>query len=121
LTTGLPDFSWPNLPKRRKMYQMTIKFTKCPQNIPNYRKIYQMTIKYTYIFHCKTVQNLPKLGFLFENKPSRNPDWQASIKCSLVTFRQKASDAKLANENISKHYNQGCQMVYFQTKKSQFG
>jgi hypothetical protein len=35
-------------------------------------KIDQMAIKYTKIFHCKTLQNLPKLGFLFENTPSGN-------------------------------------------------
>jgi hypothetical protein len=23
----------------------------------------QVSIKYTYIFHCKTLQNLPKFGF----------------------------------------------------------
>jgi hypothetical protein len=47
------------------------------ENIPNYYKIYQkrkilpdgnqidqMVIKYTNIFHCKTLQNLPKLVFL---------------------------------------------------------
>jgi hypothetical protein len=31
-------------------------------------------IKYTNIFHCKTLQNLPKVGFLFENKSSGNPE-----------------------------------------------
>jgi hypothetical protein len=31
--TGLPDFSWYNLPKRVKIYQITIKCTKRPQNI----------------------------------------------------------------------------------------
>jgi hypothetical protein len=25
---GLPDFSWHNIPKRDKIYQMTIKYTK---------------------------------------------------------------------------------------------
>jgi hypothetical protein len=36
-----------------------------------------MVIKYTKIFHSKTLQNLPKFGFWFENKPSGNPafDW----------------------------------------------
>jgi hypothetical protein len=33
--TGLPDFPWYNIPKRRK-------------NVPNYRKVYQITIKYVY-------------------------------------------------------------------------
>jgi hypothetical protein len=32
--------------------------------MPNGRKIDQMAIKYTYIFHCKALQNLPKLGLL---------------------------------------------------------
>jgi hypothetical protein len=43
----------------------------------------QMVIKYTKIFHSKTLQNLPKLGFLFENKPSGNP-----------AFRCKKGDEK---------------------------
>jgi hypothetical protein len=36
-------------------------------------KIEQTAIKFTNIFHCKTLQNLPKLGFLFENIPSGSP------------------------------------------------
>jgi hypothetical protein len=31
--SGLPDFSWCNIPKRGKIYQITIKYTKLPQNI----------------------------------------------------------------------------------------
>jgi hypothetical protein len=27
--TGLPDFPWCNIPKRRKIYQITTKYTKC--------------------------------------------------------------------------------------------
>jgi hypothetical protein len=38
---GLPDFSWYNIPKRGKMYQITIKYIKWPQNISNGHKIYQ--------------------------------------------------------------------------------
>jgi hypothetical protein len=101
----LPDSSWYKIPKRWKIYQMTTKYTKWPQNIPNDHKIYQMITKYTNwpqdipnyknipkdkksikwlhnipidhkiyqmsvkymytkIFHCKTLQNLSKLGFL---------------------------------------------------------
>jgi hypothetical protein len=33
-------------------------------NRPNGSKIDQPAIKYTNIFHCKTLQNLPKSGFL---------------------------------------------------------
>jgi hypothetical protein len=51
---------------------MATQYTKWPQNIqnghtigiPNVRIIDQMATKYTNIFHCKTLQNLPKLGFL---------------------------------------------------------
>jgi hypothetical protein len=51
-------------------YQNWEKYTKLPQNIPdghkisNGRKIDQMVIKYTKIFHSKTLQNIPTLGFL---------------------------------------------------------
>jgi hypothetical protein len=34
------------------------------KNIPNNQKLYQIAIKYMNIFHCKTLQNLPKFGFL---------------------------------------------------------
>jgi hypothetical protein len=34
-TPGLPDFSWYNIPKRGKIYQITIKYTKWPYNRPN--------------------------------------------------------------------------------------
>jgi hypothetical protein len=46
----LPDFSWYNIPKLGKMYQITIKYPKWPQNIPNDLKIDQMAIKYANIF-----------------------------------------------------------------------
>jgi hypothetical protein len=48
---GLPDFSWHNIPARGKIYQITTKLPKCPQNIPNDRKIFQMTRIYNSIFH----------------------------------------------------------------------
>jgi hypothetical protein len=46
----LPDFSWYNRPKRGKIYQITIKYTKWPLNVrnggkyigPNGHKIYQL-------------------------------------------------------------------------------
>jgi hypothetical protein len=44
------------IPNDHKMYQMAITFTTWP-------KIYQMAIKYTNIFHYKTLQNVPKMGF----------------------------------------------------------
>jgi hypothetical protein len=42
---GLPDFSWCNIPKRGKIYQMTIKYSVWPQNIQNDRKINKMAVK----------------------------------------------------------------------------
>jgi hypothetical protein len=52
---------------------MAKNYTKWPQHLPNIRNLNQMALKYTNIFHCKALQNLPKLGFLFENMPSGNP------------------------------------------------
>jgi hypothetical protein len=45
--SGLPDFSWYKIPKGGKIYQMTTKYIKWPQNISNSSKIDQMVIKYT--------------------------------------------------------------------------
>jgi hypothetical protein len=64
LNAGLPDFSRSKVPKRGKIYQITTKYTKWPQNIPNGLKIDQMVIKYTEILNSNTLQNLPKFGFL---------------------------------------------------------
>jgi hypothetical protein len=38
LTTGLPDFSWHNIPNWGK-------YTKLPQNKPNVHKEYQLALK----------------------------------------------------------------------------
>jgi hypothetical protein len=50
--SGLPDFSWYNIPTKMKnvenipnnlkIYQITLKYTKWPQNIPNGLKIDKM-------------------------------------------------------------------------------
>jgi hypothetical protein len=63
-STGLPDFTLVEHTKTGKIYQTTTKFTNLPQNIPNGNQIDQMAIKYANIFHYKTLQNLPGLGFL---------------------------------------------------------
>jgi hypothetical protein len=73
---------WPqNIPNGRKIYQMVTKYTKRPHNKPIDHKITQMATKYTKmatkytnIVRCKTLRNLPQLGFFwFENIPSGNP------------------------------------------------
>jgi hypothetical protein len=62
--SGLPDFTWYNIPKRVKIYQITTK-------LPNGHKIYQMAveilemgIKCRNIFHSKSLQKLSILEFL---------------------------------------------------------
>jgi hypothetical protein len=57
------------MPNDHKIYQMGVKIRKSIG-----RKLDQMSIEYTNTFHCKTLQNLPKVGFLFEKIPSGNPD-----------------------------------------------
>jgi hypothetical protein len=61
---GLPDFSWSNIPKRKK-------YTKLPQNIPNGHKIHKMAAKYfkthRYAYHSKALQNLPKFVLKYTN------------------------------------------------------
>jgi hypothetical protein len=51
-----------------------------------------MNIQYANIFHRKTLQNLPKLGFLFENKPSGDPGAELlfSVNCPSTTRRQQS-------------------------------
>jgi hypothetical protein len=59
---GLPDFSWYNIPKQGKIYQITTKLQIGPKiHITNGRNIFQMVIKCTNTFHSKALQNLPKL------------------------------------------------------------
>jgi hypothetical protein len=41
--------------------------------VPNGRKIDQIAIKFTNIFYCKTLQNLPKLGFLVRKETIWQP------------------------------------------------
>jgi hypothetical protein len=51
--------------------------------LENDHKIYQMAIEYTKLFRFKALQNLPKLGFWFENIPSGNPDLQPFLTVSI--------------------------------------
>jgi hypothetical protein len=60
---------------------MTTTYTKRPQNIPNSYKVDKLSINYTNFFHCKTLQNLPKLGFLVWKYAIWQP-WSASLPLS---------------------------------------
>jgi hypothetical protein len=63
--TGLPDFSWRNIPQWGEIYQIAAK-------LPNGHKVYQITYSSilqmatedTNLLHSKALQNLPGLGFL---------------------------------------------------------
>jgi hypothetical protein len=74
-----------------------MRYTKGPQNIPNGRKIDKMVIKYTNIFHCKTLQILPNLGFFVWKYAIWQPwRWSASFVDYLNVFRHFFSfDAEL--------------------------
>jgi hypothetical protein len=73
MSPGLPDFTPQYLPKRGKIYQLTNKYPK-----RSYRIRDQMVIKDTNLFLCKTLYNLPKLGFLVWKMPSGNPECRAA-------------------------------------------
>jgi hypothetical protein len=116
LRQGWQDFSWFNIPKRGKTYQIRIKYTKWPQNIPNVRKIDQMAIIYTNISYCYTLQNFPNWDFLFENigiiwqpwAPSPNMIWSRLFQMfGLIVLFKKVENlreikAHVLLQNISK-------------------
>jgi hypothetical protein len=68
LGPGLSDFSWYNIPKRGKIYQISIKYTKWPYNRPNGHKIEHLPLqippKFTQIriFGFKMSSGNPDLG-----------------------------------------------------------
>jgi hypothetical protein len=107
LEKGLPDFFGPNIPKREKISQMTINYTRRPYIRPNGRDIFQMAIKYNNIFHSKALQKLPKLGFLFENKPSGNPGWKKVINKAAKSLLTGFFSLKDLEENF---YSSTCVM-----------
>jgi hypothetical protein len=47
ISIGKTYQNWKNIPKDRKLYQMTTKYTKGSKNIPKGHKIYEMDIKYS--------------------------------------------------------------------------
>jgi hypothetical protein len=53
-----------NIPNKHKMYQMLIKYPKCPQNIPDGHKVYQ---------HFQSMYGSQNRDFWSENRSSGNP------------------------------------------------
>jgi hypothetical protein len=64
LRPGLPDFARYNIPKQENYTKWSGNITNGHQNYQMACKIDQTGIQYINIFHCKTLQKLPKLGFL---------------------------------------------------------
>jgi hypothetical protein len=67
-----------------------------------------MAFEHTKLLYSKALQNLPALGyFWFENLPSGKPacQWDGGWPKSLPSSSEKSAK-----------FNQGCQMVCFQTK-----
>jgi hypothetical protein len=76
--------------------------------MPNGRKVDQMAIKYTNIYHCKTLQNLPKLGFWFEKKPSGNPaDERAIDRFPPRNFKCNTLNSSFQRLSASDHFSTG--------------
>jgi hypothetical protein len=61
---GLPDFSWNNIPKQGKSYQIATALPNDHARNRIIRNIFQIAIKYINLFYSKGLQNLSKLGFL---------------------------------------------------------
>jgi hypothetical protein len=83
-----------NITNNHKIYQMSIKCTKWPQNIPNGRQIDQTAIKY---IHQMAVQYryLPTSSIARPPKCTRNGIFGLRI-CNLATLSRKRSFAATA-------------------------
>jgi hypothetical protein len=99
-----------NIPNLLELYQISINITKdC--------KMDQVSIKYTNIFHCKTLQNLPKLGCLVWKRTI----WQPCRRCKtrLVWHSRFLSDLFISEIMCERKkqvdQNQGDRMSFLKT------
>jgi hypothetical protein len=104
---GLPDLSCYSRPKPEKIYQITRKNSKRPQNMANGCKIYRMDIKYTNIFHYRTVKNLPKFGFWV---------WNYSIWQPCCRLQGQSLSRIRNNQNVSEGPIQKKNLIFFLSK-----
>jgi hypothetical protein len=88
---GLPDFSWFNIPKREKIYQITAKntqmgtkYTKWPQNIPNGGTVDPMAKNIPTSSIARPSNIHPNWDFWSENMPSGNPADELKGKIHLM-------------------------------------
>jgi hypothetical protein len=85
----------------------TGKITKLPRTVPNVHKILQKTVskmnqvsvKYTNIFHCKTPQNLPKLGFYVWKQTIWQP-W-CSFECLYCAAKHSLRDFSSSEASVT--------------------
>jgi hypothetical protein len=63
-----------NIPNYHKLYQMSMKYNKCRT----------VSMKYTNIYHCKTLLNFPKFGFLVWKQTIWQP-WSNQVGKSALT------------------------------------
>jgi hypothetical protein len=89
--TGLPDFSWYKIPKRKIIYQITTNYTKCPYNITKDRKI-DLCVHRIY-------QHLP-----LQDPPNFTQSWVFGLKqtiwqpCSLIVDRLRILSRSMNSE-----------------------
>jgi hypothetical protein len=93
----------------------------------------QVSIKYTNILHYKTLQNLPKFGFLVWKQTIWQPwDRAVSVVCRLARenwkhflmiwwYRLCLRRVEHLGREVESRQGQGCQVVYFQTKNPNVG
>jgi hypothetical protein len=92
---------------------MNTKCTNWSWNISNIDKIFQMAVKYINLTQSKTLQNLPKLGFLV---------WKQTIWQPWSHHANKLESGAIQMNKISdSNLCQGCQIVYFRAKKFNSG
>jgi hypothetical protein len=84
--SGLPDFSSYNIPKREKIYQITIKYTEWPHITQNSRKRLNGHTIYQHL-HCKTLEKFPKFVFFVWNYAIWQPWFQ--FNCTLFRIENR--------------------------------
>jgi hypothetical protein len=80
-------------------------------------------IKYTIIFYCKTLQNLPKFGFLVGKQTIWQPWSEATNELEVNHSFIQEDDTFIASAHArrSSRNCQGCQIACFQTKNTNSG
>jgi hypothetical protein len=105
------------------IYQLTTTYTKLPLIIPNGHKIFTTIIKYNNNFQCPPkCTPIGIFGFKINHRATLFVGGNTSLMFYFWTMCREHSFAsiKFNFKSVLDGFWQGCQMVYFQTKKSQF-